>query len=325
MAHNKLRRGEQNVGELLVFGYSCKLFRDDEKALYIDQGKHLIPWMGDDTVKIDRYDGRGALYDLKQHEPIPGGFDALMSLTNDERKIEQLCDAERYYALNTNEDIDLLYQEEELKRIQQAGKDTKYGQVGFTYDDDSNDLQGNGEDTKSYEGEDDDVFGPEMVPAQLDIPINTVLPTSKKVFAIIEKTALFIHSQGAQMEILLKMKQASNPQFGFLSFDNPVYPFYRHVLSAIQSGRYVPTSGISKDENKGDHNSSAEQDEYLHPSLQVPTVASLPESLMIRMERERDLQEVHPAPQVTHHEVTSILLQFETLYFLLTEFVDMTI
>jgi Surp module. len=42
------------------------------------------------------------------------------------------------------------------------------------------------------------------------------------------------------MEILLKMKQASNPHFGFLSFDNPLYPFYRHVLSAIQSGRYMP-------------------------------------------------------------------------------------
>lgn len=31
-----------------------KIFRDDEKALHIDQGKHLIPWMGDSTLKIDR-------------------------------------------------------------------------------------------------------------------------------------------------------------------------------------------------------------------------------------------------------------------------------
>lgn len=40
--------------DLLVFGYACKLFRDDEKALSIDQGSHLIPLMGDEAVQIDR-------------------------------------------------------------------------------------------------------------------------------------------------------------------------------------------------------------------------------------------------------------------------------
>lgn len=40
--------------DLLVFGYACKVFRDDSKARDIDQGKHLIPWMGDNTLKIDR-------------------------------------------------------------------------------------------------------------------------------------------------------------------------------------------------------------------------------------------------------------------------------
>lgn len=45
---------QQAVADLLVFGYACKVFRDDEKALYHEQGRHLIPWMGDNNILIDR-------------------------------------------------------------------------------------------------------------------------------------------------------------------------------------------------------------------------------------------------------------------------------
>ena len=40
--------------ELFVFGYSCKLFRDDDQAKLVDLGKYMIPWMGDERLKIDR-------------------------------------------------------------------------------------------------------------------------------------------------------------------------------------------------------------------------------------------------------------------------------
>lgn len=41
--------------DLLVFGYACKLYRDDAKALMEDSGQLLIPWMGDHSLMIDRY------------------------------------------------------------------------------------------------------------------------------------------------------------------------------------------------------------------------------------------------------------------------------
>lgn len=46
------------------------------------------------------------------------------------------------------------------------------------------------------------------------------------------------------MEILLKMKQAENPQFNFLSFDNDLHPYYRHMLTAIKNQRYKSTQSV---------------------------------------------------------------------------------
>lgn len=264
-----LRKKHENEEELLVFGYSCKLFRDDEKALYIDQGKHLIPWMGDESLKIDRYDVRGALSDLSMYESKSGihGNSDWNSMSSEERRIEQLCDEERYRALYHNEEEEALYQEEELKRLHQAlGSDKEYGQVEYKYGDDN--VQ---EETKEKETAVDEHDEPFIPPPNLDIPPNMITPETKKLNAIIEKTAMFINQQGPQMEILLKMKQASNRQFDFLSFSSPLHPYYRHLLMVIKSGRYRPVSLIEETSTQDEQ--KAYDDHYLHPSLApAPTV-----------------------------------------------------
>ena len=70
------------------------------------------------------------------------------------------------------------------------------------------------------------------------LPPFTKRPPTVKLFRAIEKTALFLAGQGAQMEILLKAKQSGNPVFDFLSVDSPLHPFYRHLISLVKSGQY---------------------------------------------------------------------------------------
>lgn len=58
-----------------------------------------------------RYDCRGALSELSSCEASREGYDAMrwLGLNEGERRIEQLCDEERYYSLYTNEEEEELY------------------------------------------------------------------------------------------------------------------------------------------------------------------------------------------------------------------------
>ncbi|XP_077149429.1 splicing factor, suppressor of white-apricot homolog isoform X1 [Ranitomeya variabilis] len=275
------------AAELLVFGYACKLFRDNEKALYHEHGRHLIPWMGDSHIQIDRYDGRGHLHDLSEYDAEHNSWNRNYNLSEEEARIEALCDEERYLALHTDLLEEEARQEEEYKRLSEAlAEDGMYNTVGFQYKSDYYDPSQPTEEEDQQKGKDDkdssdveDSEEPFIAPEGLNVPPDVELPPTAKMHAIIERTANFVCKQGAQFEIMLKAKQARNSQFDFLRFDHYLNPYYKHIQKAMKEGRYSSHTEKQKEEQKksvanmakhSDNEDDDDDDEggdYLHPSL----------------------------------------------------------
>ncbi|XP_051017360.1 splicing factor, suppressor of white-apricot homolog isoform X2 [Acomys russatus] len=284
-----------NRVELLVFGYACKLFRDDERALAQEQGQHLIPWMGDHKILIDRYDGRGHLHDLSAYDAEYATWNRDYQLSEEEARVEALCDEERYLALHTDLLEEEARQEEEYKRLSEAlAEDGSYSAVGFTYGSDYYDPSEPTEEeepSKQREKSEAETLEeneePFVAPLGLSVPSDVELPPTAKMHAIIERTANFVCKQGAQFEIMLKAKQARNSQFDFLRFDHYLNPYYKFIQKAMKEGRYTVLAENKNEEKKklGATSDNEDEDEeedgsYLHPSLFASKKSSRLEELM---------------------------------------------
>lgn len=200
--------------ELLVFGYACKVFRDDDRALQVDSGNFLVPWMGDPNLKIDRFDARGVLSDLRSYEALPRGIGREEYLSPEDVLVEEMCDDERYRSIKISDEAEAKFAQEEIdKRVEPQG-----AEIGFNYQQEA---------SKAKE---------EPATASTEI-------TLKQIATVIEKTSEFIATQGAQMEILMRAKEAHNPKFQFLNPGNPYHPIYKQVLEkkkARHAGRLLP-------------------------------------------------------------------------------------
>ena len=132
--------------------------------------------MGDASLPIDRYDGRGALANLTEFEsPVGGSGDVRELMSAEERHLHEQCEEERYLSLSEAEnDFDRATRdEEEKKRVSASG-----GQFAYNYQEQQQ-LQQQEEQQQQQ-------------------------PSLRTLANCIEKTAEFIVTQGAQMEILVK-------------------------------------------------------------------------------------------------------------------------
>lgn len=94
---------EKERAALIIVGYESKLFRDNETAAAVNTGKFLVPWMGDKSLMIDRYDVRLLLDDRKLFKKNKEKIRKTV-LSKEEAEEEAMCDYERYYDLEHHED-----------------------------------------------------------------------------------------------------------------------------------------------------------------------------------------------------------------------------
>lgn len=118
---------------------------------------------------------------------------------------------------------------------------------------------------------------------------------------LIEKTAAFIASHGAQMEIVIKAKQANNANLKFMDVGSPLFPYYKHLLNAIKSGSYSPNAKQEDAEDSESNSDSDDDGHYLHPSLMGSKPKPSPATTVVTMPM--PINEANPYKQI----VTSLI------------------
>eukprot|EP00854_Cymbomonas_tetramitiformis_P005945 gene5945-7148_t len=204
---------------LEVVGQSCEIFHDDVAATDLHAERHLVPCMAMEEVKVDRYDVRNLLDDLPKRKKIP---------------VKSAAEIEAEAELDRWRFMDLPEGDQEMKTAaegQAASNNSETREFGYTYaNEQSQEPSAPEEQTRSDMWSENRVpfIPPFKIPAAL---AGKALPEDMKQHLIISKTANFVRDHGGlQTEIVLRVKQASNPNFGFLFPDSELYPYFRFII-----------------------------------------------------------------------------------------------
>uniref|UniRef100_A0A671RV86 CLK4-associating serine/arginine rich protein-like n=1 Tax=Sinocyclocheilus anshuiensis TaxID=1608454 RepID=A0A671RV86_9TELE len=158
---------------LQVHGRAYKIHLDSAVALAAESPLNMMPWQGDTSYMIDRFDVRAHL------DYIPTYTPPLLNATTPEQESEERkCSYERYRGLVQNDFANIseeqclyqIYVEELYGGLQKPNEDEKKkltekkAQIGYTYEDstvtepDEQMEKGNEDDSENSESEEDEVI-----------------------------------------------------------------------------------------------------------------------------------------------------------------------
>ena len=105
------------LASLVICGYESKAFCDDNMFNTVNvQTKNLIPWQGDTTLLVDRYDVRLLLDDRKSFEHLKTTKKKIKKLSEREKELEAKMNKERYW--------DMALHEEEMYKGRHSKRET---------------------------------------------------------------------------------------------------------------------------------------------------------------------------------------------------------
>ncbi|ONK79192.1 uncharacterized protein A4U43_C01F3860 [Asparagus officinalis] len=219
--------------DLNIEGRHALLFDDDASAAFVDSRAALVPWTGDESLLIDRYDVRHLL------DRIPPRSKKLRFVEDTGGVSQSELDRERFL------DLPLNNEDEETTERSEATGSGSYQAVPFSYGN-----NGGLADPNSY-GQDHSSYHP---PFSVPTSLISNLPPTEKLHQIMARTALFVSEHGGQSEIVLRVKQGNNPTFGFLMPDNQLHPYFRFL---VDHPHLLKTDNTQEDKKLEDQESEA--------------------------------------------------------------------
>ncbi|XP_048564126.1 splicing factor, suppressor of white-apricot homolog isoform X1 [Triticum urartu] len=217
--------------DLQIVGRHALLFDDDAAAEVVNSGGSLVPWSaaGAADLLLDRHDVRHLL-DRVPPRPNRAYSVALLSTPSPDGVSEAELDRERFLDLTADVGTGDASPSGNGTDTGQAG----YNAVAFSYG--------------GPAGSDDPKDSVSSYRPSFPVPESLLnkLPPSEKVHQIIARTALFVSEHGGQSEIVLRVKQGSNPTFGFLMPDHHLHSYFRYIVDHPQLLKDVSDADTNK-------------------------------------------------------------------------------